>query len=130
MPREKFLRTLGAALTTVVAAATLARGADTNTYKVLYFFNTGDSGSYPSGELTLDKAGNVYGTTRSGGAANCGVVFQFTPNTDATWGGSVLHRFRGSDGCAPYAGVIFDKVGNLYGTTQGSAAYGGSSVVF
>jgi uncharacterized repeat protein (TIGR03803 family) len=68
----------------------------------------------------LDKVGNLYGTARSGGAYDDGVVFKLAPNRDGTWMESVLHSFAGgADGIAPYSGVIFDKRGNLYGTTEG-----------
>ena len=78
----------------------------------------------------MDAAGNLYGTTVQGGdvSLNCyqgqcygdGTVFK----VDASGKETVLHRFTGSpDGAAPFAGVVIDKAGNLYGTTS----YGGSS---
>jgi hypothetical protein len=51
----------------------------------------------------------------------CGVVFKLAPNSKGGWSESVLHRFldnRGT-GAHPYAGLIFDATGNLYGTTGG-----------
>jgi len=87
-------------------------------------YQTGD-GALPYGGLILDTAGNLYGTTRAGGAysncTNCGTVFKVTPSGTET----VLYSFAGppGDGANPYAGLILDKASNLYGTT----AYGGSS---
>jgi hypothetical protein len=72
----------------------------------------------------MDPAGNLYGTTLSGGSSGpcrsdvCGVVFELMPNADGTWTESVLYRFRGGkDGGNSEAGLIFDPTGNLYGTT-------------
>src|SRR5262249_39429257 len=65
--------------------------------------------------LIADSSGNLYGTTRVGGASNNGVVFQLSP--DGTY--TVLYSFAGgSDGAQPLAGLIADSSGNLYGTTQ------------
>lgn len=70
-------------------------------------------------------AGNLYGTTNEGGNGShcgtfvCGPVFQLTPGANGTWTEKVLHNFHNNnkDGYMPYAGLIFDPAGNLYGTT-------------
>ena len=72
--------------------------------------------------LTFDKKGNLWGTAESGGTAQqcaggCGVVFKLTPTAKGKWNYTVVHNFTGSDGALPGAAVIFDKRGNLYGTT-------------
>jgi uncharacterized repeat protein (TIGR03803 family) len=56
------------------------------------------------------------------GGYGCGVVFKLTPNVDGSWTESALHTFNNSDGANPYAGLVFDAAGNLYGTTQGGGA--------
>jgi len=99
---------------------------------VLYAFAGPPSdGSSPSGNLLRDKAGNLYGTTYSGGSgagaacfgSGCGAVFMLDPDGKET----VLYSFTGgADGASPYSGLIRDRVGNLYGTT----GYGGSCSVF
>jgi hypothetical protein len=104
------------------------------TEKVLHSFNLDSGGYYPSPGLVLDKAGNLYGATISGGdlhscsGTGCGVVFQLIHKNGA-WTEKVLHTFQqnGKDGLSPQSGVIFDKAGNLYGTTGqgGSADCGG-----
>ena len=96
---------------------------------VLYSFSGGADGGSPYSGVIRDAAGNLYGTTSSGGAYSAGTVFKLTPNPDGTWAESVLHSFSGgSDGANPQAGVILDAAGNLYGTTPYGGAGGG--VVF
>ncbi|MFZ0953348.1 MAG: choice-of-anchor tandem repeat GloVer-containing protein, partial [Candidatus Sulfotelmatobacter sp.] len=92
------------------------------TESVLHTF-LGEPSEYPSAGLTMDAAGNLYGTT-NGGGTNYGSVFKLTP-TSSGWSYTVLHRFLGLPGEYPYAGVIMDAAGNLYGTTsEGSTNYG------
>jgi uncharacterized repeat protein (TIGR03803 family) len=94
------------------------------TEKVLHQFKGGTDGSQLGASLIVDQAGNLYGTTVNGGnskcnGAGCGVVFELTPNGDGSWTESVLHRFTGGkDGGNPFAGLIFDGSGNLYGTGE------------
>jgi uncharacterized repeat protein (TIGR03803 family) len=86
---------------------------------VLYSFTPGADGHYPAAGVILDSTGNLYGTTYAGGAANAGVVYK----VDSTGQETVLYSFTGGlDGGHPYAGVILDSNGNLYGTaSQGGA---------
>jgi uncharacterized repeat protein (TIGR03803 family) len=86
---------------------------------VLYSFTGGADGGYPYAGVIRDSAGNLYGTTTSGGAAGRGVVYKVTMSGNET----VLYSFTGgADGDGPYAGVIRDAAGNLYGTTYGGGA--------
>jgi uncharacterized repeat protein (TIGR03803 family) len=88
-------------------------------HSVLYSFKGIPDGEAPEAGLTLDAAGNLYGTTSGGGAQGNGVVFKLAPNPDGTWTESVLYSFTGgTDGSNPEAGLIFDAHGNLYGTTS------------
>ena len=87
------------------------------TEKTIYTFS-GPDGSGPLCQLLLYK-GSLYGTTVIGGANNVGTVFQLTEGGDGWWAFTELHSFEcGSDGCYPWAGLIVDKQGSLYGTTQ------------
>jgi len=92
------------------------------TESVLHSF-TGTDGEHPDAGLIFDAAGNLYGTTFNGGISGgscpsgCGVIFKLRRNSDGTWTESVLHSFTGADGANPFAGLIFDAAGNLYGTT-------------
>lgn len=98
---------------------------------VLYRFNGGNDGANPLlGDLVFDHAGNIFGSTGNGGGVacsglGCGTVFELSPVAGA-WQENVLYAFSGSDGENPYAGVVFDQAGNLYGTTKfgGPAANG------
>jgi uncharacterized repeat protein (TIGR03803 family) len=103
------------------------------TEKDLHSFNSAAlDGTQPYSSLVLDPYGNLYGTTYAGGAYNLGTVFQIHPNQDGSWSEKVLHSFNadGTDGYNPYANVIFDKSGNLYGTTYSGGNQGGSGTVF
>ena len=92
------------------------------TLTVLHNFAGGkNDGAEPYAGLVMDSSGNLYGTTRGGGASGDGIVFKLDPSGTLT----VLHNFAGGtdDGAEPYAGLVLDPSGNLYGTTYS----GGSS---
>jgi len=81
-------------------------------------------GRGPDGGLTIDHSGNLYGTTAAGGAHSDGTVFGLTQNADGSWTEKILHDFA-ADGIEPVGGLVFDRKGNLYGTTsQGGAGFG------
>jgi len=93
----------------------------------LYNFWGGADGGFPNSGLVRDDAGNFYGTTSTGGTGyGYGAVFRLDKNGKEV----VLHRFAGdlADGKNPYAGLVRDPSGNLYGTTYGSGAYGYGTV--
>jgi len=90
---------------------------------VLHRFSGNKDGAGPAGPV-LDKSGNLYSTTSSGGAYGYGNVFKLTPNSDGTWTEHVLHQFGGKEGSNPFAGLIFDNSGNLYGTASHGGTYG------
>jgi uncharacterized repeat protein (TIGR03803 family) len=81
---------------------------------VVHSFTGGIDGSTPYSGVILDSAGNLYGTTSAGGASYSGVVYKI----DTTGNQTVLYSFTiGADGTSPFAGVILDSSGNLFGTT-------------
>jgi hypothetical protein len=89
------------------------------------------AGAVLYGGVVMDSKGNLYGTTYYGGQG--GVVFRLSPSTHGSWKETVLHSFsnNGTDGYSPYAGVVLDKSGNLYGTaTRGGDSSLPSGVVF
>jgi len=94
---------------------------------VLYSFGTGSDGATPVAGVTLDASGNLYGTTSAGGDSGYGTVFQLTPGTG--WTETILHNFENADdGATPYAGLIADAAGNLYGAATDGGANGGGTV--
>ncbi|MGB7149382.1 MAG: choice-of-anchor tandem repeat GloVer-containing protein [Terriglobales bacterium] len=97
----------------------------------LYNFTGGSDGGDPQSSLTFDTAGNLYGTTYSGGLWGYGTVFELSPNGNGGWNETVLYNFTGeADGANPtYSYVMLDSAGNLYGTTYNGGA-NGLGVVF
>ena len=96
------------------------------TERIIYNFAGGSDGSNPTGNLLLDKKGNLYSTTSLGGSGSCsfvgttcGTVFQLTPPSTSgdPWTETVLYSFQGLDGDFPESALVFDKLGNLFGTT-------------
>jgi uncharacterized repeat protein (TIGR03803 family) len=83
------------------------------------------TGSEPRGALIFDAKGNLYGTTQSGGALKYGTVFELSPSSGGSWTQTVLHNFsiNSTDVAYPVSSLIFDALGNLYGT----ASYGGQT---
>ncbi len=110
------------------------------TETVLYAFTGGADGASPYAGVSLDAAGNLYGTASYGGntactsvsgGLACGVVFELSPSSSGAWTQTLLHSFTGgADGYHPYTGVIFDSSGNLYGSAQGATTCGNCSVAF
>src|SRR3979411_2618986 len=106
----------------VAVALILTATAWSSSESVVYSFNSlaGDGYSPYSG-LVADAKGNLYGTTQSGGitATPYGTVFKLTLS-GGVWTETILHNFVGgtTDGAYPqYSSLVFDKAGNLYGTT-------------
>jgi uncharacterized repeat protein (TIGR03803 family) len=96
---------------------------------ILHSFAGGTDGEDPESAVTLDAAGDLYGTTLGGGGqgcvldsdVGCGTVFEVSQSA-GVWTETILHAFQeqGSGGAKPW-GVILDAEGNLYGVTE----YGG-----
>ena len=101
---------------------------------VLYRFSGGSDGANPVSTVVFDKAGNIYGTTSSGGEYGHGSVFELSPARGGTYTETVLYSFCPvqppfcPDGAGPDDGVIFDNAGNLYGTTVSGGSYGNGAV--
>lgn len=93
---------------------------------VLHSFAGGSDGANPTyGDLAIDQAGNIYGTTPFGGGSNCGVVYELSPSGGG-WTESILYTSTCQYGGELYAGVTFDNAGNLYGTISGAGVSSGA----
>ena len=96
---------------------------------------TGANGYDPSVGPIVSPDGTLFGTTEGGGVNGVGVVFQLVPQ-NGTWNETVLHDFStGTNGSAPYGGLVIGRDGALYGTTQSGGNTGctggnGCGVVF
>jgi uncharacterized repeat protein (TIGR03803 family) len=143
MPHPKFAsRSCSLATSAAVLALLLLAGvsAFAQTESVLYAFQGGNDAAQPQASLVADSAGNLYGTAPFGGSALCnsynlcGAVFRLSraTNLGGTWNETVIYNFQGgSDGSIPVDGLIFDKSGNLYGTTEsGGSGVCGCGTVF
>ena len=123
-PSRSFASVLRTSLWALAVALTTlaAQCANAQTYEVLHSFSGGGDGGYPLAGVTIDRAGNLYGTTFAGGSHDGGSVYELKPH-NGSWTLSMLYSFSGNDGAGPAAGVVFGPDGNLYGTTQ----YGGNA---
>jgi uncharacterized repeat protein (TIGR03803 family) len=95
--------------------------------KVLHDFHGAD-GKWCWGGLVADAEGNLYGTTIWGGSYDYGALFELSRSNNGTWTEKLLHSFNynGKDGALPRAGLVFDALGRLYGTTEAGGAYSSS----
>jgi uncharacterized repeat protein (TIGR03803 family) len=105
--------------------------AQAQTFTVLYTFTNTAHGEQPDASLSLDAAGNLYGTTFYGGTTGYGSVFKLDTAGKLT----VLHSFTDvPDRAHPIAGLVLDKADNLYGTTSDggdlSCGFSGCGTVF
>jgi hypothetical protein len=97
--------------------------------RMLHRFADGEDGAGPNGGLIFDAKGSLYGTTGGGGIGACGLAFRLKPVGGDRWVEDALYDFAGgSDGCGPGAGLLFDSLGSLYGTSLGGRTFLG--VVF
>lgn len=123
-PWSHRLPVLCSALTLICAFTVLGVAAHAQTFAVLHNFTGGQDGATPKAGITLDRAGNLYGTTSTGASLSgncspirgCGAVFELK-RVNSGWIFSPLYTFQFSDGASPWARVVFGPSGLLYGTT-------------
>ncbi len=106
----------------------VTRSGQSWTESAIYNFAGGNDAVSPVAGVSVDAAGNLYGTSSFGGTNGAGTVYKLV-RSGSSWTESVIYNFQGSDdGQAPVGGVILDQMGNLYGTTFLSGANGGGTV--
>ncbi len=105
------------------------RGVGEWDFRTIYSFRGQPDGSFPYGALLFDASGNIYGTTYYGGANGIGAVYKLSRRPVGEWNENVLYSFQdGTDGNSPISNLVFDRVGNLYGTTSEGGL--GSGTIF
>ncbi len=104
----------------------LAPWAETVLYR---FAGPPNDGREPQGDLTFDSAGNIYGTTVSGGSADAGTIYELTPSGGGWTETPLYSALNNSNGGNPWGGVVRDKLGNLYGVFN-STGLGGFGAVY
>src|SRR5207249_6604580 len=93
-------------------------------FKVIHTFTGGADGSSGSAGKMVLRNGHLYGAATTGGAYGSGVVFELTPTQVGEWDFKTIYSFRGQpDGVFPYGALLFDRSGNIYGTTYYGGAY-------
>lgn len=123
-------------LAIATAAAIAATAAQAGNLQILYSFcNDKDpetgicrDGEFIAGPVTLDGQGHLFGTASRGGKFDQGTVFEIAGKTQTTLY-SFCRKPNCADGAVPLSGVVLDKSGNLYGTTQNGGP-ASSGVVF
>lgn len=90
---------------------------------ILHSFNGGDGREF-FGDLIMDAAGNLFGTSRRGGAFDQGTIFRL----DTSGVFTLLHVFDGINGGLPEGGLVADAAGNLFGTTTTGGAAGAGTI--
>jgi len=93
---------------------TVFRVATDGSETVLYAFSDTGNNAGPMAPVLLNNAGNLYGTTAGVTGGGAGTVFKLAPDGKET----VLHTFDGNDGSVPLGGLLADRKGRLYGTTE------------
>src|SRR5260370_86622 len=93
-------------------------------FNVIHSFRGGTDGSSGSAGKMVLRNGHLYGAATTGGAFGSGTVFELTPTQVGEWDFKILYSFRGQpDGVFPYGALLFDRSGNIFGTTY----YGGGN---
>ncbi len=119
-----------AALAVAVLMILAATQVQAQTFTVLHSFTGGADGDLPSAGVTLDRAGNLYGTTEYGGTGSAGAVYKLA-HLGSGWVVYPVYEFPGApwqDGAYPLAGVVFGPDGSLYGTNSAAGQYGSGTV--
>jgi uncharacterized repeat protein (TIGR03803 family) len=139
--RPSNLILIGLSMMLIVAALSVTPvAASVPSFETLLIFKGASNGGQPWSPPILDESGNLYGTTSEGGngacyndnwLVGCGTVYEFSPPASPgdSWTETLLYQFQGdADGVFPVGGLVFDKAGNLYGTTEMGGTPNGGTV--
>ncbi len=124
MRYQKFSPLVASLIFVTISAATVIQAAAATQLRTTVTFN-GPNGESPYAGLILDDAGNLYGTTPNGGLYGYGTVFELSPGANG-WTETVLYsfcQFSCLEGSNPWAALLLDSEGNLYGTTTFGGAH-------
>jgi uncharacterized repeat protein (TIGR03803 family) len=100
------------------------------TVSTLYTFTNTGPAQIPFGGLLVDAAGDLFGTTTSGGVGGRGILFELVNNGDGSYTFSTLVSFNGGDGAYPEGTLIADTAGDLFDTTYGGGTTNSDGTVF
>ena len=107
----------------------LSKSKGTWSQTVIHAFTGGDDGSGPGARVTVDRGGNVYGMTPTGGTYGVGTIYKIRPHA-GSWDFQVIHTFTGgADGASGSAGRMLLQLNRLYGAATVGGLYG-NGVVF
>ncbi len=107
----------------------LTKSGDTWTQRVIHAFTGGADGSGPGSRVAVDKRGNVYGMTPTGGANGLGVIYLLRPRSSAGYALRVIHTFTGaSDGSSGSAGKLVLRGGRIFGAATTGGNHGSGTV--
>src|SRR5690349_14274169 len=98
--------------------------------RVIHSFGSGPQDWCPNPGLTVDSAGNLYGTTYCGGTCGAGSLYELSPS-NGNWTEAIIYSFcsgLGAAGTPSGGGLLFDGKGNLYGASEGGGAYDAGAV--
>ncbi len=108
----------------------LTKSGSTWTHSVVHAFTGGADGSGPGARVAVDRHGNVYGMTPTGGDNGLGTIYVVRPKPNGSWVFRVIHTFTGGvDGSSGSAGKLVLREGKIYGTATTGGLYG-AGIVF
>jgi hypothetical protein len=124
--KKSFIGFAAVLAVSIVVLLTAGRASAQHERVLHSFGGSSVDGFYPTGGLTSDASGNLYGVSLWGGTGGWGTVFELSPVAGGGWFEKIIHGFNFTNGANPYGALMLDAHGNLYGTTSdgGTHSYG------